>query len=370
MERLLRLDGLRGGLAVYVMMGHALPFTALPWWVAGPFRHGEAAVDLFFCLSGLVVINSLERFGYRAWPFFVARGWRLLPVYWCVLGLACGLLFLGSPLGAMPWLAPGSMVFEFWALGAPALFGWHLLAHVFLLHGLLPRGVLPWAYITLLGPAWSLSTEWQFYGVMAMVMRPGRRSGVVARRLLLVRFAFGLAGVAVLYRLGAGFLPVYWQFGRAFLPDAAGYFALGLASCVWLRGEGVWPVAAIFAMVFGLGVMSGEASKGLIAVGWVVVLAAQRFDWVPVLPWVLQSRAAQYLGAISYPLYLLNEPVQRAAAMVLAPLAGGDERLFTWLWLPFAVVGPVAAAAVMHRWVEAPLMHGWGRRRGRQARLA
>jgi peptidoglycan/LPS O-acetylase OafA/YrhL len=240
-----------------------------------------------------------------------------------------------------------------------------LAAHVLLVHGLVPQGLLPWAFITLLGPAWSLSTEWQFYGVMAAVMRPE----VVAPRLRLVRFAFGLVGVAVLYRVGAGFLPAYWQFGRAFLPDAAGYFALGLASCVWLRGDGVWPLVAVFVVVVGLGVMSGEPSKALIGVGWVVVLLAQRFEFVPVLPGVLESRVAQYLGAISYPLYLLNEPVQRAAAMVVAPFVGGDEGLFTWFWLPLALGGPVVVAAVMHRWVEAPLTRGVRRAR-RQERLA
>jgi peptidoglycan/LPS O-acetylase OafA/YrhL len=353
MERLVRLDGVRGALAVYVMVGHALPFTSVPEWVAGPFRHGEAAVDLFFCLSGLVVINSLERFEFRAWPFFVARGWRLLPVYWVVLGVSCALLFLGSPFASMPWLKPGSAALEFWAAGPPGRFGWHLAAHVLLVHGLLPQGLLPWAFITLLGPAWSLSTEWQFYGVLAAVARPGR----------LALLAFGLAAVAVLYRLAEGYLPAYWQFGRAFLPDAAGYFALGLASAVWLRGEGVLPLLAIFIIVAGLGLASGEPSKALIIVVWLAALAAQCVAGVPVLPRLLDSRPAQYLGAISYPLYLLNEPVQWAAAMVVAPFAHGHISFFTVIWLPLAIAGPIIAAAVMHRWVERPFMHGFGRAR-------
>lgn len=354
MERLVRLDGLRGVLAVYVMLGHAMPFTGLPAWLAGPFHHGEAAVDLFFCLSGLVVINSLERFGYRWKPFLVARGWRLLPVYWAVLGLACGLLFLGSPVAAMGWVKPGSAASEFWALGAPGGFGWHLAAHIVLVHGLLPQSVLPWAFITLLGPAWSLSTEWQFYVVLAVVM--GRGAG--PRRLRLVRLVFALAAVAVLYRLGASHLPPGWQFSRAFLPDAAGYFALGLASAVWLRGDGAWPVCAIAVVVVGLGLTSGEASKGLIAMVWLLVLAAQRWQFVPILPRFLESRAVQWLGLISYPLYLLNEPVQRAAAMLVAPAVHGDVALFTAIWLPLAVTAPIAAAAAAHWAIERPLMHG------------
>ena len=151
MQRLVRLDGMRGVLAVYVMLGHAVPFTVLPWWVQGPVHHGEAAVDLFFCLSGLVVVNSLDRFGYRARPFFRARAWRLLPVYWCVLALAVALVMWGSPLPEMGWVKAGSAAAEFWGLGPPEKFGWEVGVHMLLLHGLVPQGMLPWAYVAVLG---------------------------------------------------------------------------------------------------------------------------------------------------------------------------------------------------------------------------
>lgn len=345
MQRLGRLDGLRGVLAVYVMLGHALPFTVLPPWAIGWLSHGQAAVDLFFCLSGLVVINSLERFGYRAGPFLLARARRLLPVYWLVLGLGSLVIAWGSPLQEMAWVKPGSApASDFWEIGPPGAFWWHFAAHVLLLQGVVPAGVLPWVYVTLLGPAWSLSAEWQFYGVMAAAMRPGR----------LVWFAGGMAAVAVLYRVGAEWLPDGWQFSRAFLPDAAGYFALGLASAVWVRDRDAAPLVAVFLVVVGLGVWSGEPSRGLIAMGWVVVLAAQFVEGIPVLPWVLDRPAVRFLGAVSYPLYLVNEPLQRAAAMVMAPLAQGDGAVFTAIWLPVAVAAPVAAAVGLHRWVEVP----------------
>jgi len=226
MKRFVRLDGLRGVLAMYVLLGHALPFTDLPGWVAAPFRHGEAGVDLFFALSGLVMASSLERFGGAFWPFMAARARRLLPVYFVVLGLATLLLAAGDPLAAMPWVgAAGKDILE---PALPADFFRQLVAHVLLVQGGLPQGLLPYAYVTLLGPAWSLSTEWQFYAVMGLVS-PQR----------LGRFALGMLA------LGAGYsllhLPPWWQFSRAFLPDAAPYFALGLGSAVGLRGQG-WGV--------------------------------------------------------------------------------------------------------------------------------
>ena len=61
MRRMECLDGLRGVLAVYVLLGHMAPFAAAPRWLAGLFSHGGAAVDMFFILSGMVIVGSLER---------------------------------------------------------------------------------------------------------------------------------------------------------------------------------------------------------------------------------------------------------------------------------------------------------------------
>ncbi len=351
MERLSRLDGLRGVLAVYVMFGHALPFADVPYWLAAPFRHGEAAVDLFFALSGLVIFNSLERFNYQFWPFLRGRARRLLPVYFSVLGLAVVVICLGSPLPGMPWIAPTSYAGLLWAL--PPQLVWHIIAHFTLVHGLIPQGVLPWAWITVLGPAWSLSTEWQFYIVMGLTLP--RMKG--SRRLM--HFAYGMLALGAVYRAGASFLPPFWQFSRAFLPDAAPYFALGLAAAVWMRSRNPIPYLICLLTVFGLGLVSGVPSRAFISIGWTVVLLAQRNPRMVLLPKLLDSRAAQYLGAISYPLYLINEPMQRACAMLIAPLTHDSAGLFTLLWLPAALTLPVLAAIALHHWVESP-----GRRLG------
>lgn len=350
MNRLSRLDGLRGVLAVYIMICHALPYTSVPQRLAGVFYHGEAIVDLFFALSGMVVINSLERFNYRFWPFLQGRARRLLPVYFSVLALAVILLCAGSPLPAMPWISPASDAGLFWSKGVAGLFWWHVLAHVLLIQGILPQGILPWAWITLLGPAWSLSTEWQFYILMALIvvrLKPARR---------LTRFAYLLLGLGACYQAVATLLPPFWHFSRGFLPDAAPYFALGLASAVWLRGGGRLPLAISLVIVCTLGLLSGSPSKAFIGLGWAAILLAQRYPAMPLLPGLLDSRIAQYLGAISYPLYLVNQPLQRASAMVIAPFIHGSATLFTWIWLPAAFAGPILAATALHRWVELPAM--------------
>jgi peptidoglycan/LPS O-acetylase OafA/YrhL len=352
MQRMTRLDGLRGVLAVYVMLGHAVMFVPAPGWVRAALHHGEAAVDLFFCLSGLVVIQSLEGYAFDPWRFLRARARRLLPVYFLVLAFAVALLVVGSPMADMPWVSAADA--GFWA--SPAGFAWHLLAHLALLQGVIPDGVSPWVWISVLPPAWSLSTEFQFYLLVAAL-----------RVRDLSRLASLLLGVAVVYRLLP--LPGYWQFSKAFLPDAAGYFALGVASVSLLRGEGWRVFGLVFAGVCLLGFWSGDAWKVLTPVIWVVVLWLQmrgeRSDGLIPSPLrgfginpsygvygPLDWRGVQWLGAVSYPLYLVNEPVQRGCAMIVAPLVHGDAAVFAAVWLPMAVVAPVVVAAWVHRWVE------------------
>jgi peptidoglycan/LPS O-acetylase OafA/YrhL len=105
-----------------------------------------------------------------------------------------------------------------------------------------------------------------------------------------------------------------------------------------------------------LGLASGVPGKAAIGLVWTVVLLAQLYPGMKLLPGLLDSRAAQYLGAISYPLYLINEPVQRACAMLLAPYAHGSAMSFTYLWLPAALILPIPAAAALHGWVELPFL--------------
>jgi peptidoglycan/LPS O-acetylase OafA/YrhL len=334
MQRLTRLDGLRGVLAVYVMLGHALPFTDLPAVLATPFRHGEAAVDLFFAISGLVIVNSLERFNGAFWPFMAARAKRLLPVYFLVLA-ASVLLLAGDPLPAMPWV--GGEGHDILEAVAPAGLGWHIAAHALLLHGLIPQTVLPYAYVTLLGPAWSLSTEWQFYVVIALAAR-GRFAAL----------ALGLLALGAAYRLGP---TSGWGFSRAFLPDAAPFFALGLASAVWLRGGGRWVFVICLLGACGLGALQGP-EKALVPLAWGLAMLAQSQRWGA----VLEHRVMQYFGAISYPLYLVNEPVLRGLAMWMAPLAHGDVLWFSVLWLPAVLGVSLGLAAALHHGLELRLM--------------
>ncbi|MEO8714516.1 MAG: hypothetical protein ABI369_05850, partial [Acetobacteraceae bacterium] len=67
------------------------------------------------------------------------------------------------------------------------------------------------------------------------------------------------------------------------------------------------------------------------------------------------------LGAASYCVYLVNEPVQKVLGLALAWLSQGDGVLFTALWVPGAILLPLAFAWVLHRQIEQPALRA-GRR--------
>lgn len=332
MGRLKRLDGVRGLLACYVMLGHALPLTTAPPWLQAICRHGQAGVDLFFALSGMVIAFSLARHGNSFRRFMAARARRLFPVYLLVLAASMVLGTLGDPLRCLPWAAGARQIF---AVSLPSPLWPHIIAHLTLLQGIIPQPVLPYAYVTLLGPAWSLSTEWQFYLLI----------GLAAPRHL-ARFALVVLAVGALWHLA----PYRAAFSRAFFPEAAPYFALGLASAAWLRGDGRALLPCIIgACALGLLVSPEKALPSLV---WGGVMLAQRKEWGA----VLEHPVLQYLGAISYPLYLVNEPVLRGGALLLGPFMSGHPGLFSVLLLANAIAISLVLAALLHHGVETPFM--------------
>ena len=348
MKRLECLDGLRGVLAVYVMLSHMAPFAAIPAWIARPLSHGGAAVDVFFILSGLVIVRSLEGFGYRARPFLTARVVRLVPAYLPVLALAMAVQVLPITFEQMPWIATGSPAREIWSDGWPRHWLAYALTHLTMTHGLIPNGVLPDAWVGFLGAAWSLSTECQFY-LLALLVIP--RCGLSPVPWL----GLGLLGLG-----WQALAPEAWHFSRAFLPNKAFYFALGIASAAGGPRYGATLVA-----VLGLCWVQGGIGKLIAPLLWTLCLAAQHQPDRPGLAQaaaVLRAPMLQRLGALSYAIYLANEPVQKWLGVTLARLAGEDPLLFTILWVPGAIGLPLLLAVWVHHRIEMPAMR-WARAR-------
>jgi peptidoglycan/LPS O-acetylase OafA/YrhL len=376
LPRLACLDGLRGVLAAYVMTSHMAPFAVMPAWLAGLLSHGGAGVDAFFVLSGMVIMQSLRAHGFRRRRFLAARAWRIFPVFLLVFAVAIGVQSLDPPAAAghfwdtMPWIPPDGAARAIWAIGTPRDWRAAILAHLTMTHGLFPDAMLPDIWVSYLGAAWSLSTEWQFYLLAALCVPLLRREHIG-----LPAFAGLLLSLAAAGAAWQALAPDGWTFSRAFLPNKAAYFALGVASAALLQtppeaiaGRGA-TFAAVLAATLLLCLLQGADKLG-VPIFWAVCLAAQirplqtGTGW---LAWVLTRPELLFLGAVSYPLYLVNEPAQKLMGTWLAVAAQGDGGWFSAFWVPGAVLLPVGLAWLLHIGIERPAMRRFRRPGGRVA---
>jgi exopolysaccharide production protein ExoZ len=144
------IQALRGVACLLVVWFHLAPFPdrfgnrALAIDVAHWF--GFAGVDLFFVLSGFIITHvSASRMGMpSAVPgFLFRRGWRIYPVYWVAAGVA---LATAAGIASVDW---------------PAIAA----------HGVSWLALIPYQESNaILGPAWTLVYEIQFYVVFGLLM--------------------------------------------------------------------------------------------------------------------------------------------------------------------------------------------------------
>ncbi len=307
------LDPLRGLAALAVALFH---FTNNGWlpkdhWLARFGFFGHHGVETFLVLSGFVVPYAMWRGGYTVrsvGPFLGRRLTRIYPPY-----LASVLIF-----GA-------SSVMGF-AAGSERLGIAGFLSHLLLLNDLLG---LPW----LLTVYWTLALEVQFYLLAGLAWRvlASRRSWV-----------FGLFAVACAAAQNAW--PGPWLVGTI------GYFLLGIA--LFRQHASLdKPIASALFLV-ALSAMIWHFH------GWVPLAAAS-------LPMVAKfaihhvPTAGQFLGKISYSLYLVHLLVGASFLVVLTPYV---TSLFWRVTLvPVALALSLAAAWIAYRLLEAPAI-AWSKR--------
>ena len=241
------LDGVRGIAVLWVIVFHYVWLAPPPdpWvaalsrapWLDAIARHGYLGVDLFFVLSGfLLVLPWMARARRGAPPpdvreFYTRRVLRIVPAYYVHLVVLC-VAFLPMLQGWMWWRPDAYVVL------------WNLIAHGAFLHLTSP---LTSSMLGVNGALWSLAIEAQFYLLLPLLAPAAVRAPVLTALMgISLSVAWRWAAmhdlsplVALYLRLGAHW---GWPEGvvRAFLhtqlPAYLGHFALGaLLAAAWLR---------------------------------------------------------------------------------------------------------------------------------------
>jgi len=330
-ERNPQIQALRAIAAVLVLIYHAK-------WLDG----GYIGVDIFYVISGFLItgilLRELDNKGTISLiSFYARRTKRLLPASLIVIfatGIASLILLpasmrqsLGKDLIAAATYV-SNFLFAFWENDYQNL------------------NSTPSPFIHF----WSLAVEEQFYIFwplfILILFRIGKRRaiffGVLAT--LIGSFAFSL------------FLteraPI-WAF--YILPTRAWELAVGALLVLLPELNKLRPIVALLAFVT-IGLASFVFDKttpfpgtaALAPVIATVLLLASRSKWPPMIDAIARSKVTQWLGAISYPLYLWHWPV-----LVIPAIYMGDELTLLQTLLLLALT--VLLAGLTHRFVETPM---------------
>jgi exopolysaccharide production protein ExoZ len=337
-----RFDGiqvLRFVASALVLVAHATIYTAERLDPAVPvWRVGGAGVDIFFVISGFVIVLAGRGRGKDAWvswrSFLAKRVLRIYPMYWLATMLNLAVLIV------LPKTVLHSK-FE-----ANDLIQWFLL---------IPTRNADDRIEPLLGVGWTLYFETFFYALFALTLAL-RRSPYVLLPPILIACA-----------LASALRQPDWPAWTVYLDPRVLEFLLGML--VALAKDRLTPhpragaviAVAGFVLLFMFGAIGDFSEFCVRAAASALIVAGT----VALEPW-LTGRvhpALLFFGAASYAIYLMHPLIVPAVPMVLAKLHLLDAGL--------SIVGCISAGlivpCIVYQWVERPILafgSTWLRRRG------
>lgn len=344
---------LRGLAALWVFVSHALLISEQKIFI---LSSGGWAVDVFVMLSGFV-IGLLVMQRAEPYPIYIFRRFvRLYPLY--ILALILGFAtsaYYATVVGTSYFGAVVDDNFFMRNQLIDAHLWEHLAAHLTMLHGAIPDGVLPLSALAFSGPLWSISLEWQFYLVAPLLIwlldykQPGRLPWVFAT----------LIAVLLLH----WYCKQVWVADvPAFLPLRLPLFALGILSAhFWHKAHTIAPGRLLVcAAIIGIAILASRRWDYVIPLGtWLGVYTAAilngRFRPASLFNALLSSAPLTWLGERSYGLYVLHMPIMLTIAhFIIMPRAQELGQTGTFIALGSCLAVIIFVAAICHRLIEKP----------------
>jgi peptidoglycan/LPS O-acetylase OafA/YrhL len=357
-----QIDGLRGYLALWVAVGHALQlagYLALPAGL-GFLGNGGYAVEVFIIISGFVITHLLLKRRETYGQYITRRFFRLYPIY--LTGCAIGYLtfpWFVAIVHRVPW--SGTAEWRRFAGLADQLelqtsvnLLPHLIAHATMLHGLLPRQVLERASLTFLPAAWSISLEWQFYLVAPLVLFAlrSRRGGSIAALCALAAYAAYDHGL-----LGDYYAPADFRINSSIF-GASPFFAVGIASRCGYEFLKQLRVSPLFSTAAALLLMCAAGRFSVSLAIWCAFYSYLLWaDAAPRTGSVFQrltaGRIPLLIGSMSYSIYLVHRPLQIVLLHFAMPYVTVGHA--SMLCIQFAaILLTLPVSWVLYRLVELP----------------
>jgi peptidoglycan/LPS O-acetylase OafA/YrhL len=316
---------------------HSLGFNpvAYPAALTAVTKYGFLGVQVFFFISGIVILNSASSGSSRR--FAISRMVRLYPAYWACVTVT----FLVISVAGTRHIPVSDYVIN-----------------MTMLEGFLVHPLVDQVY-------WTLQVELIFYGIVWLTLLTGQM-----KRITGVLWAWlGVAALTSAVQVAGHAVPNRIVVATGY----AAYFVVGAAAALYLRGDRGRSVVSLLVTGCGLSlvraVYDARAARAMyhavnVPVAVVVVTAAMvlvlavacgRFSRFG-RPWMVAA------GLLTYPLYLLHDELSNVAF-------SHWHALNRWLLLALVAAIVVAASWAVHAVVESPLAprmraaleHGWAR---------
>ncbi len=334
--RVNELDALRGLAAVAVMLFHYTSRVTEIYSMGDKplvsFDHLYFGVNLFFIISGYVIFMTLNK-THRPMDFVVSRFSRLFPAYWAAIVLT----FLVTH-----WLGlPGRLV-----SGRDAFFNLAMAHNLFSVPHVDP------VY-------WTLEVELLFYLGMFTLYRTGRLGQIHGA----LGFMVGLHLLNfVTDQIASVSMP--WLLARLLILKHLPWFAIGVSLFLFIQprdsSDRRKSLQLVLAAALVIAITEASLATGLLA----LVMAA--LVWAASTrrtPWLAQPMFV-WLGAISYPLYLVHQNIGWSLQLRLRDMGVPID-----VGVLCAVAFSLLLATGVARLIEQPAM-GWIRQRYRLANAA
>ena len=358
-------DGLRGLMALWVLLGHWASTIEAPFGLFKSALFNHEAVTVFIILSGFAIAAMIDKKKEGYVLYIQRRVLRIFPVYLFFLLVSV----LVAPAALETWTAApdGSMKEVRVQIASDTLAYWpyHLAAHLPALHGLVPPRLLPSTDTAFLGQAWSISLEWQFYMVAPIMIALMIGKWPVAKVAVILMSALV---IAIVFRwMPAGFI------GRSLFD-----FIIGIGSYYFLKqralGAGSFqavPLLQAWLAIVTVGMLATPigALPYIIWATTIAAIAAFRENKTGAPEWlcrILLSGPFQWVGRMAYSVYLSHMLVLVAGLILLAALNIESNIIYATALLAFVLIGTLVVSFASYRLVEMPF-HNLGRRLGPKA---
>jgi peptidoglycan/LPS O-acetylase OafA/YrhL len=331
--KITQIQGLRALAALLVTLFHAK-------WVNGGF----IGVDIFYVISGFLItgllLREIERTGTINFKVFYARRFkRLLPTSFFVLALTAIFSWMLVPPTMRSSLGRDVIAASLYV--SNYLFAWWQADYQNL--DATPSPVIHY---------WSLAVEEQFYLVWPLLILVFFMAATKLKlKKVLTLLVAGVTALSLVFSIYQTETSPIWAFYS--LPTRAWELGLG-ALLVLLPPVRTKKLVGLLGFIFIIvsAFIFGETTafpglNAVLPVMGTVMLIATINTWPPFLNHVANSRLFQWLGEISYPLYLWHWPLLVLPSTYFARPLEVYERIL-------AIIATIVLADLTHRFIEEP----------------